>query len=226
MPQLGAPASVTYGVCFKSCYCSCFCYVIADTLRDNELEGCIHRLPQETHRCSLDPQAAALILIKVSLKIPVASVWTYKIVCVEEAAGYSETLVPIHQTTRRHTQYHLQVIHPRWKRDLVAFWAYETRFYELQCIDIDTSHSIIYLWPDDGLVVEAETCCHLVTLNKINIHNTSCVLTCESLLLTQYHIFYAVCFAKIKPRLQIITWYFKLWSQEDTSPVFLNLSTK
>ena len=40
-----------------------------------------------------------------------------------------------------------------------------------------------YLWPDDGLVIEAETCCHLVTLNKINIHNTSCVLTCESLLL-------------------------------------------
>jgi hypothetical protein len=33
-------------------------------------------------------------------------------------------------------------------------------------------------------VVEAETCCHLVTLNKINIHNTSCVLTCESSLLT------------------------------------------
>jgi hypothetical protein len=25
---------------------------------------------------------------------------------------------------------------------------------------------------------------HVVTLNKINIHNTSCVLTCESLLLT------------------------------------------
>jgi hypothetical protein len=51
-------------------------------------------------------------------------------------------------------------------------------------------------------VIEAETCCRLVTLNKINIHNTSCnfnisgfhipspyldticVLTCESLLLT------------------------------------------
>jgi len=32
-------------------------------------------------------------------------------------------------------------------------------------------------------VIEAETCCHLITLNKINIHNTSCVLTCESLLL-------------------------------------------
>jgi len=32
-------------------------------------------------------------------------------------------------------------------------------------------------------VIEAEICCHLVTLNKINIHNTSCVLTCESLLL-------------------------------------------
>ena len=33
-------------------------------------------------------------------------------------------------------------------------------------------------------MIEAETCCHLVTLNKINIHNTSYVLTCESLLLT------------------------------------------
>jgi len=32
-------------------------------------------------------------------------------------------------------------------------------------------------------VVEAETCCHLVTLNNINIHNTSFVLTCEYLLL-------------------------------------------
>jgi hypothetical protein len=49
---------------------------------------------------------------------------------------------------------------------------------------VPPSNSIIYLWPDDGLVVEAETCCHLVTLNKINIHNTSCVFTCESLLLT------------------------------------------
>jgi len=28
-------------------------------------------------------------------------------------------------------------------------------------------------------VIEAETCCHLVTLNKINIHNTSCVLKNE-----------------------------------------------
>jgi len=46
---------------------------------------------------------------------------------------------------------------------------------------------LIYLWPDDGLVIEAETCCHLVTLNKINIHNTSCVLTCELLLLTCIH---------------------------------------
>jgi len=84
VPQLGAPASVTDGVCFKRCYCSCFCYVIADTLRDNELEGCIHTLPQEAHRCSPDPQAAELILIKVSLKKPVASVWTYKIVCAED----------------------------------------------------------------------------------------------------------------------------------------------
>jgi hypothetical protein len=29
---------------------------------------------------------------------------------------------------------------------------------------------------------------HVVTLNKINIHNTSCVLTCESLLLACTHI--------------------------------------
>jgi len=28
-------------------------------------------------------------------------------------------------------------------------------------------------------VVEAETCCHLVTLNKINIHDCICVLTCD-----------------------------------------------
>jgi hypothetical protein len=56
-----------------------------------------------------------------------------------------------------------------------------------------SSNSIIYLWPDDGLVIEAETYCYLVTLNKINIHNTSCVLTCESWLLTcrcplDYHV--------------------------------------
>jgi len=31
------------------------------------------------------------------------------------------------------------------------------------------------------------TCSHLVILNKINIHNTSCVLTCEYLLLTCIH---------------------------------------
>jgi len=42
------------------------------------------------------------------------------------------------------------------------------------------------LRPDDGLVIEAETC-QLVTSNKLNIHNTSCVLTCESLLLTCVH---------------------------------------
>jgi hypothetical protein len=35
-------------------------------------------------------------------------------------------------------------------------------------------------------MIEAETCCHLVTLNEINIHNTSCVLTCEYLLLILY----------------------------------------
>jgi hypothetical protein len=56
---------------------------------------------------------------------------------------------------------------------------HDTNFYELQCLA--SSDSIIYLRPDDGLVIEAKTCCHLVTLNKISIHNTSCVLTCESL---------------------------------------------
>jgi hypothetical protein len=35
--------------------------------------------------------------------------------------------------------------------------------------------------------VEAETCCNLVTLNKINIHNTSCVSTRKSLLFTCIH---------------------------------------
>jgi hypothetical protein len=60
--------------------------------------------------------------------------------------------------------------------------AYEPYFYELQCLA--SSSSAVYLWPDDGLVVEAETCCHLVTLNKINIYNISCVLTCEFLFLT------------------------------------------
>jgi hypothetical protein len=41
----------------------------------------------------------------------------------------------------------------------------------------------MYFWHDNGLVIEAETCCHLVNLNKINIHNIlSCVLTCKSLL--------------------------------------------
>ena len=62
---------------------------------------------------------------------------------------------------------------------------HETHFYELQFLA--SSESIIYLWPDDGLVREAETCCHLVTLNKINIHDVVCVLTCESLLLTCIH---------------------------------------
>jgi len=47
--------------------------------------------------------------------------------------------------------------------------ACETYFYEIQCLA--SSNSVIYLWPDDGLVIEAETCCHLVTLNEINIHN-------------------------------------------------------
>jgi len=59
--------------------------------------------------------------------------------------------------------------------------SYETQFYKLQCLA--SSSSPIYVWPDDGLVVEAETCFHLITLNKINIHNISCVVTCESLLL-------------------------------------------
>ena len=62
-----------------------------------------------------------------------------------------------------------------------CFGLYRDSFYELQCVA--SSSSTIYLWPDDGLVIKAETCCHLVTLNKINIRNTSCVLTCESLLL-------------------------------------------
>ena len=57
-------------------------------------------------------------------------------------------------------------------------------FYKLQCLA--SSSFTIYLWPEDSLVIEAETCCHLVTLNKMNIHNTSCVLTCESLLLISY----------------------------------------
>ena len=39
----------------------------------------------------------------------------------------------------------------------------------------------------DRQFLQAETCCHLVTLNKINIHNTRCLLTCESLLLTCIH---------------------------------------
>jgi len=38
---------------------------------------------------------------------------------------------------------------------------------------------VTWWWPGD----EPETCCHLVILNKISIHNTGCVLTCESLLL-------------------------------------------
>ena len=36
---------------------------------------------------------------------------------------------------------------------------------------------------ESSYVIEAKTCCHFVTLNKIYIHNTSCVLTCESVLL-------------------------------------------
>jgi hypothetical protein len=63
-------------------------------------------------------------------------------------------------------------------RCILSLW---DSFYELQCLA--SSSSAIYLWPDDGLVTEAETCRHLVTLNKINTLNTSCVLTCESLLI-------------------------------------------
>ena len=47
-------------------------------------------------------------------------------------------------------------------------------FYELKCI---ASSNFSFLWPDDGLVIEPETCCHPITLKKINIYNTSCVLT-------------------------------------------------
>jgi hypothetical protein len=72
---------------------------------------------------------------------------------------------------------------------LVGLKAYEAHFYELQCLA--SSSSIIYLRPDDGLVIEAETCCHLVTLNKINTYNNSCVLTCESLLLIWMEVFVA-----------------------------------
>jgi hypothetical protein len=46
-------------------------------------------------------------------------------------------------------------------------------------------------------VIEAETYCLLVTLNKINIRNTSCVLTCESLLLTCIINGYSTIFAPI-----------------------------
>ena len=45
--------------------------------------------------------------------------------------------------------------------------------YELQCV---ASSNFSFLW-HDGLVIEAETCCHLITLNKINMYNASCVLT-------------------------------------------------
>jgi len=65
---------------------------------------------------------------------------------------------------------------------------------DLKCKEISlslfcmvVSIPVIYLWLDDDLVIEAETYCYLVTLNKINIYNTSCVLTCESLLLTCIH---------------------------------------
>jgi hypothetical protein len=36
-------------------------------------------------------------------------------------------------------------------------------------------------------VIVAETFCHLFTIKKINIHNTSCVLSSKSLLLTCKH---------------------------------------
>jgi hypothetical protein len=58
-----------------------------------------------------------------------------------------------------------QILPYRITTKSVTFYAHETHFYELQCIA--SSNSIIYLWPDDGLVIEAETCCHLVTLNEL-----------------------------------------------------------
>jgi hypothetical protein len=50
-------------------------------------------------------------------------------------------------------------------------------YHLLQCV---ASSNFSFLWLDDGLVIKAETCCHLITLNKINIYNTSCVLTYKS----------------------------------------------
>jgi len=51
---------------------------------------------------------------------------------------------------------------------LIVSKSYETHFYELQCLA--SSSSTIYLWPDNDPVIETETLCHLVILNKINIH--------------------------------------------------------
>ena len=44
----------------------------------------------------------------------------------------------------------------RESRCILILW---DSFYELQCLA--SSSSTIYFWPDDSLVVEAETCCHL-----------------------------------------------------------------
>jgi hypothetical protein len=44
-----------------------------------------------------------------------------------------------------------------------SYTVYKTHFDELQCLAF--SKSIVYLCPDNGLVVGAETFCHLVTLN-------------------------------------------------------------
>ena len=72
------------------------------------------------------------------------------------------------------------MIHPH------CVWCIQVRSKDSQVKThcLASSNSVIYLWPEDGLVIETETCCHLVTVNKIHIRNTSCVLTCESLLLT------------------------------------------
>jgi len=43
--------------------------------------------------------------------------------------------------------------------DLFSHVSLYDLFYELQCV---ASWNFIFLWPDDGLMVEAETC-HLIT---------------------------------------------------------------
>ena len=83
-----------------------------------------------------------------------------------------------HKVTRNwnlrklHTVIH-KISYTRYINYIFYLYLYNL-FYELQCVAFSNFSS---LWPDDGLVIEAETCCHLITLNKINIYNTSCVLT-------------------------------------------------